>query len=412
MKRKTSDRRVRYESNIPKYYIYSGLTEFSGWLILAIYVIYLQQERGLTLTQVGLMDGIFWITMTFSEVPTGIVADRFSRKLSLIIGTILSSLGFLLYGLAPSFYLLVLANIIWGIGITFKSGANEALLYESLRLISRENEYTKITGRAMAIRHSMVAASVIGGLLASTNLASPFIVGAVLQASSLLILFTLKEPKKESKDAIVTRMSYGAILGRSLQLMRDRPRLLYAVLYLTVIPTAWFVVGVFFLQPKAISLGVPIALIGVVVMAVNGTSVAGSLLAAKVGKFFGEKRVLYGVPLTLTICLILIGSIQTVLILTVIAALSFLAVLIEPLVKNIIQNEVSNEIRATVLSLQSLLFTLFLAVTEPSLGFIADRFELSATYFTLAGIFAIFTITLFWKGRECLNSNHTNIPQN
>ena len=407
MKRKTQDLTSGYASNILKYYLYIGVSELSGWLVLSIYVIYLQQKRGLSLTQVGLMDGIFWIAMALGEIPTGVVADRFGRKISLLIGTIISCLGFLLYGLADSLILLALAGILWAIGITFKSGANEALLYESLRIIGRADEYTKITGRAMAIRHSMVAAGVIGGLLASVDLVLPFLVGAAVQASSLLVLFTLKEPKIEHKDSGDARIRYGEIVRGSVKVIRDRPRLLQAVLYLTVIPSAWFIVGILFLQPKAISLGVPIALIGVVVMAVNGTSVAGSILANRAGKFFGAKKVLYGVPLLLMVCLIVIGSIQTMLILLVIALLSFLAVLIEPLVRDIIQNEVSDDIRATVLSMQSLLFTFFLAITEPILGFIADRFELSATYYSLAGLFAVFCVLLFWKGRGWLDETHT-----
>lgn len=372
--------------------------------MIATYVIYLQQKRGLSLTQVAFMDSTFWIVMAFSEVPTGIVADRFSRKSSLIIGTILSCMGFLSFGLAPSFILLMLANTIWAIGNSFQSGANEALLYESLQIIGRGKEYTKITGRVLAIRRGMVVVSIIGGLLASIDLVLPFLVGALFQGAVLIILFTLKEPKIERKETENTRMRYDEMVRQSVKVIRAHPRLRFAVLYLTVIPIAWFGMGVLFLQPIAISLGVPIALIGVVVMMVNGASMAGSILADRTEKHFGKKRILYSVPVLLIICLIFIGAIQTVLVLLIVAVLCFLAVLTEPLVKDIIQNEVPDEIRATVLSMQSLLSTLFIAIMEPILGFIADHFGLSGTYYTLAGLFGIFCILLFWK-RWWLDSN-------
>ena len=55
------------------------------------------------------------LSMAFGELPTGVVADVFGRKLSLILGEVLSCVGMLLYGLAPTFPLLIAANVIWAI---------------------------------------------------------------------------------------------------------------------------------------------------------------------------------------------------------------------------------------------------------------------------------------------------------
>jgi MFS family permease len=144
-------------ANIYKYYLYLAARDSATWMQAAIYVVYLQQYRGLTLTQIALIDTFWWLTSSLSEIPTGVVADRFSRKLSLAVGAFLAGCGALLYGLAPTFTLFLVANGLAAVALTFGSGADEALLYESLQCLGRAEEYPKITGRARALARGMVA---------------------------------------------------------------------------------------------------------------------------------------------------------------------------------------------------------------------------------------------------------------
>lgn len=65
-------------------------------------------------------------------IPTGIVADTYSRRLSVIIGVFLTGLGFILEGSVPNFYAILVAQVLWGIGHTFISGALEAWLTDEI----------------------------------------------------------------------------------------------------------------------------------------------------------------------------------------------------------------------------------------------------------------------------------------
>src|SRR5262249_44130993 len=85
--------------------------------------------------------------------------------------------------------------------------------------------------------------------------------------------------------------------------------------------------------------------------------------------------------------------------LLLIAVLSFSAAVIRPLVLTTIQNEASDEVRATVLSMQSLMFAALLAVSEPILGSIADQSGFPAIYVGLAGALGLFMVLVFWRGR-------------
>ena len=70
--------RRRFARNVPVYYLFYAVSGFLIWM--PIWVIYLQELRGMTLTQIATIESIFWITVVLAEVPTGAVADRWGRR--------------------------------------------------------------------------------------------------------------------------------------------------------------------------------------------------------------------------------------------------------------------------------------------------------------------------------------------
>src|SRR6266508_3010930 len=137
-------------SNIPRYFVYTALKGFGFGLFVAVWVIYLQQQRGLSLSQAALIDVTFFVAAAFAEVPTGIVADRFGRKTSMTAGAALLSLGVFGWTFAPTLPLIMLAYVAMGVGITFLSGAEDAFFYETLQVTGRASNYTRLVGRVSA----------------------------------------------------------------------------------------------------------------------------------------------------------------------------------------------------------------------------------------------------------------------
>src|SRR5215211_3760658 len=113
-------------SNIPKYFLYTALKGFGFGLFMAVWVIYLQQRRGLSLSQAALIDVTFFVAAALAEVPTGIVADRFGRKTSMTFGATLITVGLLGWTFAPTLPLTIIAYVAMGVSITFLSGAEDA----------------------------------------------------------------------------------------------------------------------------------------------------------------------------------------------------------------------------------------------------------------------------------------------
>ena len=369
---------------------------------MAIWVIYLQQRRGLSLAQATIVDVTFWIAATLGEVPTGVVADTFGRKTSLTAGAALLSVGTLAWAFAPTVLLIMLAYAAMAIGTTFLSGAEEAFFYESLQRTGRAGEYTRLVGRAGAI---MLGATALGnlasGFLATVDLILPFLVAGLSLLTMLGLVLTFKETNAKQEFDGQVRKSYSQILREAIVAMRVRPALRYPMLYLALVPLAAVIMETFFVQPQALSLGVPLAGVGVIVMAMQLTNMAGSTWSDRIKAQFSERRILYFAPVLIVSSLMLLAAFQRVPALLFIAVIGFVTAALRPLVLNSIQNEVPNDIRATILSMQSLMFTILVASSEPILGSIADKSGLPNAYLVLAGGLSILILFLLWKGRRC-----------
>ena len=145
-------------------------------MIFVVGSLYEATVAGLTPLQLVLVGTTLEASAFLFEVPTGVVADAYSRRVSIIIGYMLMGAGFLVYSLFPAFLPILLAQVIWGLGYTFTSGATQAWITDEIG----EDPANKLFLRAaqvglFASLIGMGAAVLIGG----TNVALPILVGAI-----------------------------------------------------------------------------------------------------------------------------------------------------------------------------------------------------------------------------------------
>ncbi len=140
---------------------------------------------GLTPLQLVLVGTTLEVSAFLFEIPTGVVADVFSRRLSIIIGYVLMGIGFLVEGFFPSFLPILLAQVIWGLGYTFTSGATQAWISDEVG----EEKANQLFMRATRVG---LVASLLGMgfamFIGANNVALPIQFGAV---GVLLIGFIL-----------------------------------------------------------------------------------------------------------------------------------------------------------------------------------------------------------------------------
>jgi predicted MFS family arabinose efflux permease len=391
--------------NVIKYFILAILRGVTLGVPVVLWVVFLQQHYGFTLTQVVLLDIPFWVGKFVFEIPTGVVADKFGRKLSLAISAVMSSLIWLIFAFSGTFIVLAIAQFFGAMAATFHSGADEALLFESMQAVGEEEAYARVTARARAAETvSAMLSGLAVGWIASENMVIPVVLTAVFSALMLIPILLMKETggTNNAPRTAEPRIAYAQIVRQATNALRSTALLRWAAAYLVILGSVSFY-AIMFLQPYTIALGLPIIALGPVMVGVQLASIGGSLSLAGVQKRLGSRAILVGVPVLLAPCLLALGLVHAVPVLASAMAASFLFSLTQPVLLAVIQRRISNEARATLLSLQSMLFTVFLILTEPPLGLLADEFGVESTYLVMAGMIVLFCFPLLWVGRRWLD---------
>jgi MFS family permease len=386
-----------YESNIPKFFIYRALYNFM--VFLPVWVVFLQQKHGLSLTQVTLLDSAFWLTMVLTEVPTGAVADTLGRKQSQLIGMVLATGSILLFGLAPNYPLLIVANSLWAFAITFISGADLAFFYDTLRELGREDEYPRYRGLLSAVVLTAIAiSSLLGGFVGQFSLGATFWLTAVLMMVGIIFLLWLKEPPLEPDPDTGQKMSYRQTLKVAFGAIRKNVSLRYALGYSSLLLLMPAAIRVTFIQPYTVAIGLPIASLGIIALVFRLFQVAGSAYAGKTLQHMGEWRLLVFSPLFTFLGLLAIGGINSWVGIAIFAPTGFFTAVALPAIETVINRQTPGAVRATILSVDSLLFRLLTALLEPGVGVIGDSYGLGTAFMGMAVIFGILMslLLLFW----------------
>src|SRR5881396_3006437 len=167
-----------YRGNIWRLFAVQALLMFILWV--PIWVVFLQR-KGLGLTQIGLLEGFAWVLTAALEVPSGAIADRWGRKASIAMGAFLYSVAMFLIlaeALSPAF---LLGYALWNSSMAFVSGADSALLYDSLKAAGRAGDAPIYAGRLAAVQlGSQGIASVVGSVLATVDITLCFSISGVL----------------------------------------------------------------------------------------------------------------------------------------------------------------------------------------------------------------------------------------
>ncbi len=164
----------------PVFLILEGAGAFLFSMIFAASSIYQVTEAGLSPLQLVLVGTILEASIFLFEVPTGIVADIYSRRMSIIIGYFLIGLGFILEGSIPQFIPILIAQVLWGVGYTFTSGATQAWITDEIGEAAANRAFL----RSNQIGQSAALLGIgAGALLGSLRISLP------IQLGGLLLLF-------------------------------------------------------------------------------------------------------------------------------------------------------------------------------------------------------------------------------
>ena len=180
----------------------------NGLTTSAIYFFF-TLNKGFSPTQALSLVGLALLAIALTEVPTGVIADKFSRKYAIVIGHAILLFSWIGILVAPSYWLILLFTLGKGIGGSFISGADEALLYDSLKESGQSEKFKSIYNTSQSIMLVSFAITVlIGGIIADINLFLPVIGHIILIALSMVFATLLTEPITTKKGEMLEQSGY------------------------------------------------------------------------------------------------------------------------------------------------------------------------------------------------------------
>lgn len=401
------------EANLNKAYLYQFFMNFQLWW--PIWVVYLTDMRGLSLTQITALDSVFWLVIVVAQVPAGAVADRWGRKSALILASLFLSAGILVFGVADSYLLILISYAGWGLGLAFQYGGDSAFLFDTLKALGRPGDFQKVYGRYWGV----ASAGVIGGLLlgapvaAATDLSLPIIISAGIALLATGVAISFREPSLSPFGPAATDpvarpadtlgpapgLSFGDLIKESFRLAYRQPRVRYALIYGAVLGVAAFV-PIIFIQPFLRAHDVGVGNLGLYQVPMRVLAIMGALAAYRVSAALGERQTLVVMPVLLTAGYAVLGSWDASYAYVAFPVVSLVAMMANPVVADYLNRRIPSEKRATILSIRQLLFSLLLVPIAPALGFMADEVSLMGAFWASALLVAVpmpFIFAVWWR---------------
>jgi MFS family permease len=347
-------------------------------------------DAGLSNLEAFAANAFFTAGMVLFEVPTGVVADVWGRRVSYLLGTLTLAgstfLYWLLWVMNAPFWPWAIVSMLLGLGFTFFSGAVEAWLVDALHFAGYQGTLEAVMGRGQMVSGAaMLGGSVLGGVIAqATSLGVPFLMRVGVLVAMFFVAARMMQdlgftpepsahPLQDMRKLFHSSIDYG---------LRNPP-------VRWVMLAAPFASGVgiytfYALQPYLLELWgdeKAYSIAGLAAAIVAGAQILGGYLAPFFRKLF-RKRTSALILATLASAgvLALLGmtnSFWVALLLLTVWAMVFAAEL--PIRQAYLNDMIPSRQRATVLSFDSLMGNTGGVVIQPALGKVADVYSYSAS---------------------------------
>ena len=372
--------------NIRKLYLFSFLqmTLFP----MAIITLFWKDHIGLSLTQILLLQSIFSVATLALDYPAGYISDRLGYRCALNIASALGMAGWGIYIYADSFASVLVAEITLGMSLSFISGSDSALLYETLRAQGEERSYARHQGRMHGFAQAGEAAgAVLAGVIYAFEPRLPFILQVAVWGAGLLVTRQLVDTPRAHA---APRSHLAEALATARYAFRENRHLRYTILLNMVLGIASFY-PVWLIQPYMQHARVPVAWFGPVWAGANLTVALCALASHRLHNRLGDRGMILlflGLVAVGYLGLGLAGGIWGFLFYYLLTCMRGLR---GPMMLAHTQKESSSANRAATLSLQSVAFRLLFVVTGPLVGKLADQVGVGRSFYLL---FYCFLITL------------------
>ncbi len=338
-----------------------------------ILIISLQNLAKMQLSEIYFMESAVLCLCVVLEIPSGALADLIGRKRVIVMGRIF------LLGSAYFFTVMKtpleawIGNLLWAVGFALQSGADTALLYDTLASVGREYKFKRIEGQAVGLRLVLMAfCSLATGWLASIDLRLPLWIGLPFTAIPLFTGLWFTEPASTVRYAADEQL---ALLKRGLYFVAHSVEVRWMVGFAALLATTskvWF----FTYNPYFELVGLPLSYYGTVFFALNIVAWISSHYAYRVERALGERGCIVGAILCLGVPILIMGWFPILPFAYLVLVQNIVRGFMRPFVGDYLNRHVASNIRATVLSVQSSAASLASILSLALFGLLTDSYGL------------------------------------
>ncbi|PIX81278.1 MAG: hypothetical protein COZ34_04155 [Candidatus Pacebacteria bacterium CG_4_10_14_3_um_filter_34_15] len=383
------------QHNIPLSYLTRFLSTFI--LIMPVRILWMQQT--LSNSQISILTGWLFISIVIFELPTGAFADLVGKKITLLISYLVYALSMILYLWATDFLQFGIAITLQSLAEALQSGAEDALIYDSLAEDGLENNFKVINAKVMTVNQfGLIGATFAGGLLGSFNLKFPFIGFTIILIISAIISSFMKEPSIDT-EKFTLKNYYRQIVDGTKQIFKHSRLIKLTLLYTLVGGISWtfqrllrdmILISVGYQQ---LSLGLitgTFRLINIIFLA---------KLAKSVKANNGKWDILF-LPIIMIMSYIPGFWLNHWNSLPLVAGIMMIGTGRFLILNPYLHQEIESKYRATAMSAANLFVSLFLGINMIGLGFILDKVGIPKVMLTY-GLVSIFVVLpLAWEVRK------------
>jgi MFS family permease len=321
----------------------------------------------MTQKDIYMLQAIFGLFVALFEFPSGYFADRMGYRRTLVLATLGNVVGWALYAGADTFAGVVLAEAVLGVALSLVSGADSALLYESLASGGKQAEFTRWTGRMKFWGQTAEGtAALLAGWLFAMSVRSPFVVESLLWVVAFFVAVRFVEPALQVRTT--ARRGHLEEMRSMVRTAFVENRRLRALIFLTVVMGMSTFMPVWMITNYASENGLPDAWLGVLWACANYGVALGALSSDALRRRFG-----FGAAMVGCIVLVAAGYGSLALVQGSLAAFLYLLMtfargVFTPLLAHLEHDELPSGDRAGFLSLRSLVFRLSFLGLGPLVG--------------------------------------------
>lgn len=369
-----------HQTTITHSYWYSF---FSFFGITSLWMMYLQQQ-GLSLVEIGLCESVFHLASFLFEVPSGVLADRFSYKTVLIAGRVLALLSAIVMLIGGSFWVYALGFVLNAFSYNLQSGTLEALLYDSLLVNQNQHFYPKVVSRLnIILEFADTSGVVLAGFLVHWHFGLTYGLEIIVSCLALFAILGIKDPPitANSTETAPTPASVRKILHGAWKLLKQQPQLrrlmIFQALFDAVCTSYYFYFQTLMESHHFVGWLISLLLIGASVINMGAIYLAPHLQAKL------SMAALVRWLATSLLVLVTCWFNQIAILLVIFLMIQAITSLSEPIFSTYYNKVIPSAQRATLLSVASVFFSISMILVFPLIGWLTERVSFASAFGSL-----------------------------